>query len=289
MAFRHVSLCVMVGIATAISAQQTPPPSPEEIERLQQEYQDQLRRSHLTGSDDDLSIALPNGELVPLSRRHGCLPPESRGSVIKVDCTPFDGPAYYFDESTRAMIETCSFWFPDPRRCPPKQWPIDIPGCDGPISQSITGAWRLHALPTAGDFSPVSGGWTMTLADESITFDFNGSARLERPYAVVEQDNQRFSLEIRDDQSASTVVDFELAPCGLFIESEGVCDALCENIASEVGVPTDEQIRDIARRIGGGQDDETLQRIVATIRESIEQGPHPIFPERAFFIGEINQ
>jgi hypothetical protein len=288
-ALSYVGVCVIVGIATAVSAQQPSPPSQEEIERIQQEYQDELRRSTLIGADDDLAIELPNGDLIPVGRGRGCLPPLTRGGLIKVDCTPFDGPAHYFDESTRAMIESCSFWFPDPRRCPPKQWPVAVPGCDAEIPQSITGTWRFYAIPTAGGFSPVDGGWTITLAAESITFDFTGSAQVERSYAVVEQENQRYSLEIRDDRSARTLVDFELAPCGLSIESEGICDAFCENFADEVGVPTDEQIRDIARRIGGGQNDELLERIVATIRESIEQGPQPIFPKRAFFTGEVVQ
>jgi hypothetical protein len=272
-----------------VSAQQIPPSSQEEIEGIQQEYQDQFRRSTLIRLDDGLAVELPNGDVIPVGRESGCLPPLTRGGLVKVDCTPLDGPAHYFDESTRAMVESCSFWFPDPRRCPPKQWPVDVPGCDTAVPQSIAGTWRFYAVPTAGGFSPVDGGWTVTLADESITFDFSGSAQVERAYAVVQQDNHRYSLEIRDDRSARTLVDVELAPCGLFIESEGICNAFCENFANELGVPTDEQIRDIARRIGGGQNDESLERIVATIRESIEQGPQPIFPMRAFFIGDVVQ
>ena len=56
---------MIVGIATAVSAQQTPAPSQQEIERIQQQYQDQLRSSTLIGPYDDLSIELPNGELIP--------------------------------------------------------------------------------------------------------------------------------------------------------------------------------------------------------------------------------
>jgi hypothetical protein len=129
----------------------------------------------------------------------------------------------------------------------------------------------------------------MTLAGQSITFDFGGFAQVERSYSVLRRDDRRYSLEMRDDRFAKTLVDFELAPCGLFIESEGICDAFCENIADELGVPTDDQIRDIAQRIGGGQDEKSLEQIVATIRESIEQGPQPLFPKRAFFIGEVVQ
>ena len=222
----YLCACAIIGIASSSGAQEDAL-TDEEVERIQQEYQDQLRHSRLVGSDDDPAIEMPNGDLIPVGRRDGCVQPIPRGGLIKVDCTPFDGPAYYFDEPTRAMVESCSFWFPDPNRCPPKEWPIETPGCDGQVPPGITGAWTLHALPTAGGFSPIGGGWTITLSDNSITFDLSGSAKLERSYAVVEQDDQRFSLEIRDDRSARTVVDVELAPCGLFIESEAVCDAFC--------------------------------------------------------------
>jgi hypothetical protein len=279
----------ILGIAAAASAQQTPAPSQAETERAQQEYQDQLRRSTLIGLDDGLSIELPSGEVIPINRGSGCLPPQKRGGLIKVDCTPLDGPAHYFDESTRTMVESCSFWFPDPKRCPPKPWPVDVPGCDAELPLSITGTWRYFALPSAGGFSSVDRGWTMTLDGRSITFDFGGFAKIERSYSVVQGDKQRYSLEMRDDRSAKTLVDFELAPCGLFIESEGICDAFCENLADELGVPTDDQIRDIAQQIGGGQDEKSLEQIVATIRESIEQGPQPIFPKRAFFVGKVVQ
>jgi hypothetical protein len=282
---RYVGLCAIVGIATAGRAQQAPPTTEEEIDLIQQAYQDQLRRSTLS-LDDDPAIELPNGDLIPVGREHGCLPPQTRAGLIKVDCTLFDGPAHYFDEATRAMIESCSFWFPDPRRCPPKQWPLDIPGCDAAVPKRITGTWRFFAIPTAGGYSPVEGGWTITWADESITFDLARSTQVERSYAVVEQDSPRYTLELRDERSARTLIEVELAPCGLFIESEGICDAFCQNLATEVGVPTDEQIRDIAGRIGEGQSDESRERIVATIRESIERGPRSIFLKRAFFIGE---
>jgi hypothetical protein len=277
---------LIVGIATAASAQ-PPLPTQEEIDRVQQEYQDQLRRSTLVGPDDALAVELPNGDLVPVGRGSGCLPPQTKNGLIKVDCTPFDGPAHYFDASTREMVESCSFWFPDAKRCPPKGWPVDVPGCDGEVPPRITGTWRFYAMPSAGGFYSVADGWTMTLADESIIFRFGDFGQVERSYGVTEQGNQTYSLEIRDAQAARMLVNIELAPCGLFIDSEGVCDAFCENLADQVGVPSDEQIRNIAKRMGGGQDDEALERIVGAIRESIEQGPQPIFPERSFFIAEV--
>jgi hypothetical protein len=285
---RRLCTCAMIGIASGANAQEDTSAG-EEVERIQQEYQDQLRRSRLVGSDDDLAIEMPNGDLIHFRDRPGCMQPVSRGGLIKVDCTILDGPAYYFNETTRAMVEVCSFWFPDPDRCPPKQWPMEVPECDGRVPQNITGTWRLYAMPTAGGFSLVGGGWTITLTDELMLFDVEGPEQLERSYSIIEQTDQRYSLEIRDERNARTAVDVELAPCGLFIESEAVCDEFCQNYADEVGVPTDEQIREIATRMGGDQSDESLERFETMIRESIEQGPRIVFPERAFFIGEIFQ
>jgi hypothetical protein len=278
---------VIVGIAATASAQQNAPPNVEAVERDgepgQPAAQDRLRPATLVGADDDPTIAYADGELLPLTRRRGCLPPVTRAGLIKVDCTVSDGPAYYFDASTRAMIEACSFWFPDLERCPPKQWPVDVPGCDAEVPRGIAGTWRLHALPTAGGFSPVDNGWAMTLTDESIAFVFEDDARFERAYAVLEHRDRQYSLELRDAQSATTRIDVELAPCGLFVESAELCDAFCANLANEVGVPTERQIRDAAARIAGGQEGDNLERIVAAMRESIERGPKPIFLERAFF------
>jgi hypothetical protein len=213
------------------------------------------------------------------------LPPVSSGGVIKVDCTPLDGPAHYFDESTRAMIESCSFWFADPKRCPPKQWPLDLPDCDGTVPQGITGIWRFYAIPAASGFFPTTGGWTMTLAEGSMSFDFYGTVPAERSYTVVEQSDRRYALEISDDSSATTAIDIELAPCGILVEANAVCDAFCENIGGEVGAPTDAQLRSmVANSFGDSVDEDTLERILETIRESEQpQQPQPLFPARAYF------
>jgi hypothetical protein len=281
---------IAVGMAAAAGAQQAVSPDLEAVEReaqrRQQEYLERLRRSTLVGVDDGLAIELPDGELIPLGRRGGCMPPVARGGLVKVDCTVWDGPAYYFDASTRAMVESCSFWFPEPRRCPPKQWPVDVPGCDAALPQSITGTWKLYAVPAAGGFSPVPNGWTMTLTDESITFAIDGFAPVRRAYVLLERAERRYALELRDALSATTRIDVELAPCGLFVESERICDAFCENLADEVGVPTAEDIREAAGRMSGGQSEESIERMIAAIRESIEQGPQPIFLERSFFAAE---
>lgn len=280
---------VIFGVATAAPAQQSPSSSQDQADQIQQEYREQLRRSTLVGPDDNVAIELPNGELISVGRESGCLPPQTRGGLIKVDCTMFDGPAHYFDASTKAMVESCSFWFPDLKRCPPKQWPVDVPGCSADVPVGITGSWRLYGIPSAGGFSSVEGGWAVTLSDQSITFDFGGVAPIERSYAVVERDDRRYTLEIRDDRSESTLVKIDLAPCGLFIESEGVCDAFCENVADEVGRPSDDQIRDIAERLSGGQDEALLERAIEAIRESIARGPQPVFFERAFFVAAVSQ
>src|SRR5262245_621624 len=115
----HIS-ALIVSFAAAASAQDISPRTPDEIARVQQEYRDQLRSSTLIGEDDNLAIKTPNGDLISVRRESGCLPPLTRGGLIKVDCTLLDGPAYYFDESTRRMVEPCSFWFADSVRCPPK-------------------------------------------------------------------------------------------------------------------------------------------------------------------------
>lgn len=279
--YKAVIGAVLVSIAAGAGAQAAPPRYADEVRRMLQPHEDELRRSTLVGSDDELALATPDGELRPLTR--GCVPPVTKGGLIKVDCTVSDGPAYYFDASTRAMIESCSFWFPDPKRCPPKQWPVDVPACDATIPDRINGTWRLYAIPGAGGFSPIDDGWTMTLTGESMTFVFSGRAPLERSYEVLERRDRRYSLEISDTRFAKTRIDVELAPCGLFVESEEICDAFCENFAAEVGVPTEQEIREVARRIAGERNGESLERMVTALRASIEQGPRPLFRERAFY------
>jgi hypothetical protein len=80
-------------------------------------------------------------------------------------------------------------------------------------------------------------------------------------------------------------LDLELAPCGIFVESAGICDAFCENLADEIGAPSDEQIREIAEQLAGAQDHDAVAKTERLIRESLEQGPQSIFPERSFFAG----
>ena len=59
----YVRFCAIVVITAAVNAQ-AQPRSQEEIERIQQEYSDQLRRSKLVGPDDDLATT-PGGSGPP--------------------------------------------------------------------------------------------------------------------------------------------------------------------------------------------------------------------------------
>jgi hypothetical protein len=276
-AFSYLCLGIVFGIGASSNAQETPAP----------EYADQLRRSRLTGPSDRLAIELPNGELISIARGDGCLPPASKGGVIQVNCTPTDGPAYYFDESTRAMIESCSFWFPDSKRCPPKRWPIEVSGCDGAVPREIVGTWRFFALPGSAGFYPTDGGSTMTLSERTINFDLYGVTKIERAYAIVHHDDLRYSLELRDDLSGTTTIAMELAPCGLLVEAETGCDVFCENVAREMGTPTDQQLREVLKKsVGDKFDEATLERILQDTPNEAErrQQPHQrLFPERAFF------
>jgi hypothetical protein len=284
-ALGSLGACLVAGIVTAVSAQPSPSSTQDEVERLRREGGDRIRGATLVGPDDDLSIELANGDLIPVGPKHWCMPPLTRNGLIKVDCTPFDGPAYYFDESTRTMVKACSFWVSDPKRCPPKQWPIDVPGCEGRVPQRITGTWRYFAMPAAGGFSRVDRGWTMAVTDESITFDFPGFASIERAYAVIEQDDQRYSLEIamiapRQRRSISS-----WRHAASLSSPKESATRFSENFADEVGVPTDEQIRQALRLAGVDPSDGSLDRTVAMMREVIEQGLQPLFTER---IGPTN-
>jgi hypothetical protein len=127
----------------------------------------------------------------------------------------------------------------------------------------------------------------MTLSEGAMNFDFYGVTELERAYTIVDRDDRRYALELRDDFSETTAIDIELAPCGLFVEAEAFCDAFCENVAKEHGTPTDEQLREVlAKSLGDRFDEATLEQILRSIPEEAErrqQRPQPLFPERAFF------
>ena len=271
--------CAVVAIAVGSDAQHSTAQNQEES---RPQTGDRLAGSRLVGTNDDLAMELPNGELIAFYSATGrwCLPPVARGGVIKVDCTVEDGPAYYFDESTRALIEACSFWFPDLNRCPPKEWPIEVPDCDGALPEGIAGTWRFAALPGAGGLSSVDGGWTMTLADGAIHFDFHRGAPIARSYVIVDHVGQRYSLELRDPLSDTTTIDVELAPCGLLIDAADACDAFCNNMNDEVGRPTDEQLREM---LADRFDANTIERLLAIVRDEAERGPRPLFPPRSYF------
>lgn len=192
-----------------------------------------LRHSHLVGSNEDLAIELPNGELRPLTRKQGCLPPVSKGGMIEVDCTVSDGPAYYFDETSRSMIEVCSFWNADPKRCPPKQWPITPANCEGRVSADITGSWHLDSVAMADGFAPVSVGPVIRITDSSVFFGGHGALEVERSYSIVSQSDRRYELRLTDDMGESLKLGVELTACGLVMESDTLCGAFCENLRDE--------------------------------------------------------
>jgi hypothetical protein len=91
-------------------------------------------------------------------------------------------------------------------------------------------------------------------------------------------------LEIKDNTSATTAIDIELAPCGMLVEANAGCDLFCENIAREVGTPSEAQVRELVAKSLGNVDETTLQSILKTARE-----PQPLFPERAFFRTVANE
>lgn len=149
------------------------------------------------------------------------------------------------------------------------------------------GTWQLQGYVYAnGGIRPVNSSRIITLADDSITFGFTDMPeQVERSFSILAEGAQRYELELRDRTRETTAITTELAPCGILIESEGVCDAFCENVASEFPVPTDEQIREaIVNQMGDHFNDEVIEQIYAQVRESIAQGPQPLFREHSFFV-----
>ena len=286
--FSRLAAFAFIGFVMSADSQEDAGQLQEKFDRIQQEHQDQLRRSRLIGSGNDLAIEMPNGELSYFRDMAGCGPPVSRGGTIQIDCTILDGPVYYFDESTREFIEVCSFWFPDPRRCPPKQWPIEVADCDGAIPPGISGTWRFHATPTFRGFRPSDGGWTMTITEASILFDFYGFSQVERSYSVTHSDDLRYEVELQDESSETRVLRIEPGPCGFFVESDAECDEFCRNLAEELGTPTDEELREVVTRSLGEKLDVTqLEWVLSHLPNEAERrqrDPQPLFPERAYFL-----
>jgi hypothetical protein len=280
---RYLWVCAVVAVAGGSHGQQTAAPNQDESDGLRQETADRLRGARLVGSNDALAMELPNGELIAFFSDTGrwCLRPQSRGGVIKIDCTVEDGPAYYFEESTRALIEVCSFWVPDPYRCPPKEWPVEVANCDGALPDGIVGTWRFSALPSAGGFLLVDGGWTMTVAEETISFDFQSGAPIARSYSIVDRAGNGSSLELHDALSETTTIDIELAPCGMLVEAESICDAFCDNLVEELGSPTDERLREM---LVDRLTEDTIERILEIGPNETEQRRRqPLFPVRSYF------
>ena len=153
-----------------------------------------------------------------------------------------------------------------------------------PSPKASVGTWHFYALPGAGGFYPVTAGWVMTLDEGSISFDFYGTHHVERSYTVVERSDRRYELEIKDARAATMAIAIELAPCGMLVEAEALCDAFCENFASELGTPTEAELRAIvASSLGDEVDEATLDRILQDIGTAEQPPQPPVFPERAYF------
>ncbi len=123
----------------------------------------------------------------------------------------------------------------------------------------------------------------MTLDENSLWFDFYGVAQVARSYTAVVTGDRRYALEIKDARSATTAIQVELAQCGMIVEAAGVCDAFCENLADEIGTPTEQDLRTVVRRaLGDNVDEATVDRILADAAKTRPQQPQTVFPARAF-------
>jgi hypothetical protein len=255
----------------------------------QQQSVDGVLSVQESSSQGEYFVELDNGESYDVTAMPGCLPPEIKNGMAQINCSLSDGPVYYFDESTREIVQICS-WLSDAENCPPRQWPIEAPGCDGRVSTDILGTWRLSSYAGPSGFSPVGGrgpsgawpndgGWSMTIAADSIAFDIYESAQIERPYAVVAQDDQRYVLELRDDFGETETIDIELAPCGLVVEAEAACTSFCQNMHNDVPFET---VREIVLKLTAGRlDDDLVEEMLSRASDTTQR--RSFFPVRSYF------
>ena len=231
-----------------------------------------------------------NGKEIEVnSNGNGCTAPETRNGIVRIDCSRLDGPRYFFDESTREIISICPFWGCDilkdneqnqtcKTECPPKQWPIEISDCDNQVVEGILGTWRLESTLTPSGLSRTHGGWSMTIADDSVLFDFQEVVQFKRSYAVVEKDNRYYKLELEDESEEIETINIKLMPCGLMIEPKAVCSAFCKNLHSEF---SEEDRRAILSIVAVGFDDSMIEEFIKrSLEESHQQ---PFFSNHSFF------
>lgn len=213
-----------------------------------------------------------------------CLPPETRNGIVRINCSNIEGGVYFYDESTGETISVCTRcnWLKDDKmkhacktECPPKEWPLEIPNCDNQVAESILGTWRLDSHLVLGVFGPIShDGWSITITDHAMLFDFHGIVQFERSIAVVDTNNRHVVLELQDDSGETDTVTIRFMPCGLMFKPDTECSAFCKNLNSEF---SKEDYRAISKLTGHYLDDATIEKI-------IEQAPRrPFFSGRDYF------
>ncbi len=239
---------------------------------------------------DEIYTVKRGGEVIDVTSIHRCFPPQTRNGIVRINCSAFDGPVYFFDESTRENISICPFWGCDlldddekkqtcRTECPPKQWPLEVPDCDKQFVESILGTWRLESTVSPGGLAKNHGGWSMTIAADSMLFDFYKIVQIERSFAVIHNKNRQYILEQKDETGETETINIKLMPCGLMVDSEAVCSAFCENFLDEFS-EEDRRII-ILKLLSDAFDDSTVEEIIK--RSAEERGQHPVFQNHSFF------
>ena len=216
-----------------------------------------------------------------------CSTPQPKNGIVAIDCSFFDGPVFYFDETTGKNISICPLWGCDTlddvkqRRacnteCPPKHRydNEDLRGlievtepptaCDGQHAESIVGAWRVDpawtrreyvkAHPEVTESSVMVGeSGVMTITAKLIVLEIANIGQIRRAYTLIGGSSHRYLLEQRDNAGATATVNLDVVPCGLVMEAPTPCtNAFCENARDEV-------FKLLADKLGNG-DAATLRR-----------------------------
>ena len=240
---------------------------------------------------DEVFTVEHDGELIDVSSSNiHCLPPEARNGIVRINCSMFDGPVYFFDELTKDNISICTFWGcgllrDDEEReacktkCPPKRWPIEIPDCDSQVVEGIEGTWRHDLNVSPGGLSPVRRGSSMTFTTDSVIFNYYEIVKIKRSYSIVESENRQYILELKDQQGESERLNIKLMPCGLEVKSKDGCSAFCQNVRDDI---SEEDFREIVIKVlSGGSDDSLIEAVLQQPAEVWRQ--QSIFPKHSFF------
>jgi len=244
--------------------------------------------SSIAIADETYTVELVGEDIDVTSINASCTAPQTRNGIVRINCSILDGPVYFFDESTNKIISICPFWGCDlldddeqrqtcRTECPPKQWPIEVPNCDNQVVESILGTWRLESSLLPSGLSRTHGGWSMTIADDSVLFDFQEVVQFNRSYAVVENKNRHYVLELKDESGETDTITIKLMQCGLMVEPKAVCSAFCKNLHNEF---SEEDRRAILRLLLVGFDDSKIEEF---IKMSFEEPQQPFFSNHSFF------